>query len=177
MSDPGMISFSKVKMVESLKTHNITKQTLSKEETFARFWTACRCIQDCEQHLQEAQNIFRDVQHWRGEASTWPTFSTTKKKGSENDVKKLVGSCKGAKWTAFFGCFVKKWKRRGLGCGNAMEMLNPDLITSYKNVWHQCHIVHQNLRLLTSASLDLIHSKTVSLSCGLYFFGVAFTKS
>ena len=28
--------------------------------------------QDCEQHLHEAQGIFRDVQHWRGEArATW----------------------------------------------------------------------------------------------------------
>ena len=31
-------------------------------------------FQDCEQHLHEAQSIFRDVQHWRGEArdrETW----------------------------------------------------------------------------------------------------------
>ena len=121
-SDPGMISFSKVKMVGSLKTHNITKEMLCKEEPFARFWTAFPCIQDCEQHLQEAQNIFRDVQHWRGEASTWPTFSTMKKKGSENNVKKLVGSFKGAKWTAFFWLFCQKSENAE---GWGVEMLKP----------------------------------------------------
>ena len=78
--------------------------------------------------------------------------------------KKLVGSFKGAKWTAFFGCFVKQMKTQRVG---VWKCSNPDLIISYKNVWHQCHIVHQSLQLLTSASLDPIHSKTVSLSRGL----------